>query len=191
MTIFEGFWGSLSSSFLLISIVFVISLRSIGLSFWGMIPNVSPILLVFGIIGWAGVAVDVGLMMTASIALGMVVDGTFHMLIAYQNARQAGHSSETASFHALIHTGKPICEAAMIASIGMAALLLSSFTPTVRFGVMMAAILLSSIWADLIQLPALLAMLPGKRQRLARTLALPVNEPVAVENEPAEIRKVA
>ena len=191
-TIFQGFWGSLSSSFVLISIVFVISLRSIGLSFWGMIPNLSPILLVFGVIGWAGVAVDVGVMMTASIALGMVVDGTFHMLIAYQEARKAGHSSETASFHALIHTGKPICEAALIASIGMAALLLSSFTPTVRFGMMMAAILVSSIWADLIQLPALLALLPGKRQRMAHTLALPVHEPaVEVEIEREEIRQVA
>ena len=173
LTIFQGFWESLSSSFLLITIMFIVSLRSLKLSLWGMIPNISPIVLVFGIIGWAGVAVDVGIMMTASIALGMVVDGTFHMLIAYQRSRNAGHSSQTSAFQALIRTGKPICEAAMIASIGMVALLMSSFSPTIRFGMMMAAILLSSIWAGLLQLPALLALLPGKRQRKAQMLAMP------------------
>lgn len=173
VTIFQGFWGSLSSSFILITIVFMISLRSVGLAFWGMVPNVSPILMVFGLIGWSGMSVDIGVMMTASIALGMVVDGTFHSLIAFQAARKAGHSSETASFHALIHTGKPIAEAAMIASVGMLALFLSSFTPTLRFGMMMAGILVSSIWADLIQMPAILAMLPGKRVRQTVTLVLP------------------
>ncbi len=172
-TIFGGFWESLSSSFLLITIMFLISLRSLGLSLWGMIPNVSPIILVFGVIGWAGVAVDVGIMMTASIALGMVVDGTFHMLIAFQTARKAGHSSRTSAYQALIRTGKPICEAAMIASVGMGALLLSSFSPTARFGMMMAAILMSSIWAGLLQLPAILALLPGHRRRQARTLVIP------------------
>ena len=173
LTIFQGFWESLSSSFLLITIMFVVSLRSLKLSLWGMIPNIAPIILVFGIIGWMGVAVDVGIMMTASIALGMVVDGTFHMLIAYQRSRNAGHSSQTSAFEALIRTGKAICEAALIASVGMVALLMSSFSPTRKFGMMMAAILLSSIWAGLIQLPALLSLLPGKRQRKARTLALP------------------
>ncbi len=189
LTIFQGFWESLSSSFLLITIMFVVSLRSLKLSLWGMIPNISPVVLVFGIIGWVGVAVDVGIMMTASIALGMVVDGTFHMLIAYQRSRKAGHSSRTAAFEALIRTGKAICEAALIASVGMVALLMSSFSPTVRFGAMMAAILLSSIWAGLLQLPALLALLPGKRQRKARTLALP--EVPAVVEEPQTQQQAA
>jgi len=192
MTIFAGFWESLASSFLLIAFVMVVSLRSIGLSFWGMIPNLSPIVLVFGVVGWFGMAVDVGVMMTASIALGMVVDGTFHMLIAYDLARKSGHSSETAAFQALIRRGKPIGEAAAIASIGMGALLMSSFAPTVRFGLMMAAILSSSIWAGLIQLPALLALLPGNRQPKSQTLSLPVSEPADAQNGVrVDVRKVA
>jgi len=69
---------------------------------------------------------------------------------------------------------------------------MSSFAPTVRFGLMMAAILSSSIWAGLIQLPALLALLPGNRQPKSQTLSLPVSEPADAQNGVrVDVRKVA
>ena len=192
MTIFQGFKGSFSSSFLLIAIVSLFALRSFKLTFWGMVPNISPIMFVFGLIGWCDVSVDIGMMMTGSIAFGMSVDATFHLLFAYQDARKAGHSSRSAAFHSLVHTGKPIFEAAAIASFGMLALTFSSFTPTARFGLLMAVLLWSAVLGCLVQLPAILAILPGKRMRKARTIVMPISE-VHVEGDldTAEIRQVA
>lgn len=192
MTIFQGFKESFSSSFVLIAIVSLFALRSFKLAILGLIPNVSPILFVFGLIGWSGVSVDIGMMMTGSIAFGMSVDATFHLLFAYQDARQAGHSSRTSAFHSLVHTGKPIFEAAAIASTGMLALTLSSFTPTVRFGLLMSVLLWSAVVGCLVQLPAILAMLPGKRQRSIQTLTLPKVETSTRSNDVVdEIRQVA
>ncbi len=176
LTIFQGFKESFSSSFVLIAIVSLCALRSFKLTFWGMVPNVSPIVFVFGLIGWSGASVDIGMMMTGSIAFGMSVDATFHLLFAYQEAIKAGHSSKMASFYSLVQTGKPIFEAAAIASFGMLALTLSSFTPTVRFGLLMAVLLWSAVIGCLVQLPAILAILPGKRQRKPQTIALPIEE---------------
>lgn len=165
MTIFRGFRESFSSSFVLIAIVSLFALRSLKLTLLGLIPNVTPIMFVFGLIGWLGVPVDIGMMMTGSIAFGMSVDATFHLLFAYQDAKAFGYSSSTSAFHSLVHTGKPIFEAAVIASIGMLALTLSSFTPTVRFGLLMAVLLWSAVAGCLVQLPALLAIIPGRRRR--------------------------
>jgi predicted RND superfamily exporter protein len=192
MTIFQGFKESFSSSFILIAIVSLFALRSVKLAVLGLIPNISPIMFVFGLIGWCGVSVDIGMMMTGSIAFGMSVDATFHLLFAYQDARKAGHSSQTSAFHSLAHTGKPIFEAAAIASTGMLALTLSSFTPTVRFGLLMAVLLWSAVVGCLVQLPAILAIIPGKRLRQADTVALPKAD--KAEASPAveeQIRQVA
>ncbi|RLS35081.1 MAG: RND transporter [Planctomycetota bacterium] len=192
VTIFQGFKESFSSSFVLIALVSLCALRSVKLTFWGMVPNITPIMFIFGLIGWSGASIDIGMMMTGSIAFGMSVDATFHLLFAYQEASRAGHSPRTASFYALVQTGKPIFEAAAIASIGMLALVLSSFTPTMRFGLLMAVLLWSAVVGCLVQLPAILAMLPGKRKRKSKAIALPIDD--SQEHESLmleEIRRVA
>ena len=84
ITIFQGFKESFTSSFILIAIVSLCALRSFKLTFWGMVPNISPIMFIFGLIGWSGMSVDIGMMMTGSIAFGMSVDATFHLLFAHQ-----------------------------------------------------------------------------------------------------------
>lgn len=188
MTIFQGFKESFSSSFVLIAIVSLFALRSFKLAFLGLIPNISPIMFVFGLIGWCDVSIDIGMMMTGSIAFGMSVDATFHLLFAYQDARKAGHSSRTSAFHSLVHTGKPIFEAAAIASTGMLALTLSSFTPTVRFGFLMAVLLWSAVVGCLVQLPAILAILPGERERQRKSGVLPMPK-VDVHDHPFTIQE--
>lgn len=191
-TIYQGFLDSFSSSLVLIAIVSLFSLRSFKLTFWGLVPNITPIVFVFGILGWLNIPVDIGMMMTGSIAFGMSVDGTFHLLFAYQDATRVGHSPRAATFYALVQTGKPIFEAAAIASLGMLALTASSFTPTARFGILMSVLLWTAVVGSLVQLPAILASLPGKRQRKAKTLVLPqTGEQHHLQSIEEEIRQVA
>src|SRR5690606_37376138 len=69
--IFDGFWESLAMAFLVITLVMIVALRSITLALVAMLPNIAPIAIVFGILGRTGTPVDIGTMMTASIALGI------------------------------------------------------------------------------------------------------------------------
>jgi predicted RND superfamily exporter protein len=124
-----------------------------------MVPNLGPILLVFGILGWIGMSIDIGMMMTASIALGIAVDGTFHFLVIFKQQRKLKYHSERAAYQALLSTGLPIMQSAVIAACGMLALTASSFSPTIRFGWLMAILLLVAVVGDLVFLPALLAQL--------------------------------
>ncbi|MFN0053176.1 MAG: efflux RND transporter permease subunit [Planctomycetales bacterium] len=155
--IFSGFWKSFTSAFVVIGIVMAIALRSIRIMLLAMIPNLVPLGIVFGLLGWIGMPVDIGMMMTGSIALGISIDGTFHFLVRYLEQLEVGKSNGHAVRIALLTTGGPIFESIVVSSIGMLALAMSSFAPTVRFGVLMATLLMATLAGDLLLLPALLA----------------------------------
>jgi len=161
--IFTGFWKSFLTAFVIITVVMIVSLRSLSTGVVAMIPNLTPILLVFGVLGWAGWYVDIGMMMSGSIALGIAVDGTFHFLVRYHEQRRDGGTRHDSSREALGRTGPPILLAAIIAAAGMLALSLSPFLPTMRFGLLTSAMLVTALLGDLVLLPALLAL--GSRGR--------------------------
>jgi len=179
--IFEGFWQSFAAACLTISIVMVLSLRSFTAGLIAMIPNIIPIWLVFGGVGFLGMPVDIGMMMTGSIALGISVDCTFHFLVHYQQTYRKCGSSTEACKRALEHSGEPMLDSTMISSLGLLALCLSSFTPTSRFGMLMAAQMVASLLGELVLLPAMLCCRPDLRRREAdqpepATLSEPVTE---------------
>lgn len=155
--IFNGFWKSFTSALVVIGIVMGIALRSFRIMILAMIPNLVPLGIVFGTLGWLGIPVDIGMMMTGSIALGISIDGTFHFLVRYLEQCEAGKPNAHAVRVALLTTGGPIFESIVVSSIGMLALTLSSFAPTVRFGLLMATLLMATLAGDLLLLPALLA----------------------------------
>jgi predicted RND superfamily exporter protein len=161
--IFDGFWQSFTAACITISIVMVLSLRSFLAGAIAMIPNIIPIWLVFGAVGFCGMPVDIGMMMTGSIALGISVDCTFHFLVKYQSAYRKGVSSTEAVLQSLEHSGEPMLDSTMISALGMLALCFSSFAPTARFGCLMAAQMLASLLGELVLLPALLCCRPGRR----------------------------
>jgi len=161
--IFVGFWESFSTAFFIITAVMVISLRSMKAGLIAMIPNLTPVCIVFGLLGWSGMPVEIGTMMTGSIALGLAVDGTFHYLVRYNESYRRGDCSTRAARKALLMTGGAILHASVITAIGMTALGLSSFAPTARFGLMMTALMMAAVIGDLILLPALLSLRPQRR----------------------------
>jgi len=133
----------------------------ISRSFWGglvaMLPNVLPVLMVFGGMGWLGVDVDVGSMMTASIALGVAVDDTIHYLNWYREELDRLKDRKLAILAAYKHCATPTFQAAIISGLGLSVFALSTFTPTQRFGYLMLIILWMGVVAELIFFPALLA----------------------------------
>ncbi len=122
-----------------------------------MIPNTLPVLVVFGGMGWLGAAVDIGSMMSASIALGVAVDDTIHFLTWFREELAKGTSRREALLLTYRRCASPTLQAAMISGLGLSIFAMSTFTPTQRFGWLMLTILLAGVVAELIMLPALLA----------------------------------
>jgi len=185
--IFDGFWQSFTAACLTITIVMILSLRSVVMGLVAMVPNIIPIWLVFGGIGYLGFPVDIGMMMTGSIALGISVDCTFHFLVAYQKSYRVGRTTQEACQDALAHSGEPMLDSTLVSTLGMLALCLSNFTPTARFGLLMASQMSASLFGELMILPALLCLRP-RRRRAAAPLDQPAGQ-ATVETDEAPIHR--
>ena len=104
-----------------------------------------------------GVDVDVGSMMTASIALGVAVDDTIHYLNWFREELDRVGDRKKAILAAYKHCATPTLQAAVISGLGLSVFAISTFTPTQRFGTLMLVILWLGAVAELIYFPALLA----------------------------------
>lgn len=132
-----------------------------------MIPNIVPIWFVFGAVGFLGMTVDISMMMTGSIALGISVDCTFHFMVWYRQNRKAGKTAAQSAEIALQHCGEPMLDSTIVGSVGMLALGLSNFAPTARFGYVMSALMIASLYGEVILLPALLCIGQKRKNKQA------------------------
>lgn len=157
-----GLVDSLISSFLLIMLVMVFILKNFTAGFLSMLPNLFPVVVVFGFMSFAGILVDVGTMMTASVAMGIAVDDTIHYLTWFRYGIEQGKSPKEACLLAYDRCATAMTQTTLIGGLGLSAFAFSTFTPTQMFGVMMLAILTVALCGDLIFLPSMLSGPAGK-----------------------------
>jgi predicted RND superfamily exporter protein len=163
----EGLQSSFLTAFVLIGLVMCVLLRGPGAGLVSMLPNVFPAVFIFGTMGWLNLItgdmpVDVGSMMTASVAMGIAVDGTLHFLSWFRRGVTDGLSRVEAVRGAYLNCGNAMLQTALIAGLGQLVLGMSGFLPVSRFGIMMCLLLFAGVLADLLLTPALLVSPLGK-----------------------------
>jgi len=144
-------------SFVTISPLMMVLSRGVFAGIVAMLPNALPVFVVFGGMGWMGIQVDIGSMMTASIALGVAVDDTIHFLTWYREELVKQPDRGRAILAAYKRCATPTFQAALISGLGLSIFACSTFEPTQRFGYLMLTILLAGMVAELVFFPALLA----------------------------------
>lgn len=181
---------SLIRSFSLASVlilgVFVITLRSFWAGLVAMIPNVIPITVVFGCASWMGHKVDVGTMITASIALGIAVNGTLHYLTWVQLGMRKGQTRREAIISALAHCGPAMWQTSATVALGLLVLLPAELLLISRFGWLMASMIGVALLSDIILIPQLLAGPLGYFFEPAKKQPAPVAEADSGNAEHAE-----
>jgi uncharacterized protein len=176
----SSFW-----SFITITPIIMIVCRSILGGGVVMMPNVLPVLVIFGGMGWLGIPVDIGSMMAASIALGVAVDDTIHFLTWYRDGLNRLGERNPAIVYAYRRAGPPTVQAALISGLGLAVFAFSTFTPTQKLGWLMMTILLCGMVAELVMLPAILAGPLGKVFPIRRPPSAPaIPTPHAPKRKP-------
>lgn len=149
-------------AFLIIAVVMTIVQGGLISGLVSMVSNVFPPLMIFGLLGWLSIAVDIGSVMTASVALGIAVDDTLHYLTFYRRRLDAGYSPVDSVLYAYRHCGKAMIQTSVICGLGLLVFAFSNFVPTSRFAWMMFGLLFMALLGDLIVLPALLLSPLGK-----------------------------
>jgi predicted RND superfamily exporter protein len=171
---------SFITAFAIICPIMMILMRGFWAGMIAMVPNVAPALVVFGGLGWAGVPVDIGTVLTASVSLGIAVDGTLHFLNWYTRGLQAGMTSGEAIRSSFRHCSLAMTQTTLICGLGLLVFGLSSFVPAARFAWLMFVLLLAALAGDLLLLPVMLA---GPMGRVFRRAAPAVPHEAVGERE--------
>jgi predicted RND superfamily exporter protein len=169
--------GDLFRSFLaacgVILLVLVVVERSVGMAVVAMVSNVFPMVLLFGLLGWTRTPLDIGSVMTASIALGMAIDGTLHFITFFRRDRAAGGGPSRAVWAAYRHCGAALVQCTIVCGHGILVFAGSSFAPTSRFALMLVGLLVAALVGDLLLLPAILVGPLGRRFAAGPRQAMP------------------
>lgn len=183
--VLDSLVSSFGSAFATIAIVMMIISRSIIAGAICMIPNILPLGVVFGVISWYGVPVDIGTMITASIALGLAVDATMHLLTWFREGIREGKTRQEAIAQAMGHCAPAMWQTSAVVTLGMLMLYPSELLLVSRFGWMMAALTVVAVGGDLIMMPAMLSGILGrlventvKREAKSQTPATQSHPPV-------------
>jgi predicted RND superfamily exporter protein len=155
----KGQVSSLSLAFICIFIIMSALFMSFKVGFVAMIPNVFPILINYGIMGWTGIALSSATSLIASIALGIAVDDTIHYLARYNGEFKKDFDKKRAMKASLLTAGQPIVFTSITLGIAFAVLLVSRFQPTVYFGLLMMITMVTALFGSLVILPVLMLRL--------------------------------
>jgi len=149
-------------AFILITITMMILLRGFWSGLLSMVPNVFPTAIVFGFMGWLALPVDMGSMMTASVALGIAIDGTLHFLTWFYCGMDEGLTRQEAVKFAYTRCATAMSQTTIVCGIGMLVFCINGFIPVARFAWLMCVLLFLALVGDLVTLPALLYCPLGK-----------------------------
>jgi len=142
-----------------IALMLLILFRSLRLAVIGIAPNLLAAAIILGVMGWAGIPLDMMTITIASITLGIAVDNSIHYIYRFRSEiGRVGDYVETLHYcHANI--GRAIFYTAITIIAGFSILVLSNFLPTIYFGVFTALGMAMALLASLTLLPRLILWL--------------------------------
>ncbi len=150
---------------LFITIIMLALLKGFKLGLLAMIPNLLPIFSVMGIMGYMSIPLDTTTMTLGSIAIGIAVDDTIHLLHQFRIHFKEHGQVEQAIQHAFNHTGRAMVMTSLILTCGFCCLLVGALAYNRWFGVLISAMVLLALVLDLCFAPALLRLFfKSKRQ---------------------------
>ena len=153
---------SLSLAIFLIAMLMAYMFRSAKMIFVSLIPNLLPLIVTAGLMGYLGVAIKPSTILIFSIAFGIAVDDTIHFLAKYRQELIANNWEINISvYNALRETGVSMFYTSIVLFFGFSVFTVSDFGGTVALGALVSATLLFAMLANLLLLPSMLLSLEG------------------------------
>ena len=151
---------SLALAILLISLFMAYMFRSFRMIVISLVPNLLPLLITAGVMGYFGVSIKPSTILVFSIAFGISVDDTIHFLAKYRQELMGSRwSIKKSVFAALRETGVSMFYTSIVLFFGFSVFITSNFGGTVALGALISGTLLLAMMANLLLLPVLLLSL--------------------------------
>lgn len=137
-------------------LLFVLGSRKVGVI--AIIPNIFPIVMIFGLMGYLKIPLEMHLLLVAPITIGIAVDDTIHFLTHYRLEMQKHGDIRRAIMETIREAGQAIVFTSVILAVGFQSYLLSSSMGFIYFGIFSGIAMLAALLADLFLLPAMLTV---------------------------------
>lgn len=161
--IISGLKESIGWAFLLISLCMLYLFKSARILICSLIPNIIPLVITAGVMGWAGVPLKPSTVLVFSVALGIAIDITIRFLVNYkQELPTYGNNIQQTVAATIQNTGLSIVYTSLVLIAGFVIFCFSSFGGTIALGWLTSVTLLVATITNLVLLPVLLLHLRKK-----------------------------
>ena len=157
-----------------ITLLIMIQLRSWVLGLLSIIPNLPPVAVIIGLMGWMSIPLDNVTVFAVAVAIGLAVDDTIHYLTQLKrDIASSMHGRETTAEileKSYQHTARTLISTSSTLFFGFLMLSLTPTQPAIFFGFLGAAAIIVALWGDLVFLPSLILTFPVVRRLLEAEL---------------------
>ena len=158
--------SSLLIALIMVIIIVSILLRSFDKGIYAIIPIIATIIILFGFMGLTGIPLDIATVLVASIALGIGIDYSIHIITHFNHSFNGNGDVEKALEETIMISGKAIIINVVSVAAGFLVLLFSELVPLQNFGLLVALSMIGSGLGALTLLPVILILASRKPKKI-------------------------
>lgn len=166
--IISGLKQSIIWAFFLIAVCMLYLFRSLRILICSLLPNIIPLVITAGVMGWAGVPLKPSTVLVFSIALGIAIDITIRFLVNYKQDGSPTSSTTSTVIKTIHSTGISIVYTSLVLIAGFIIFCFSGFGGTQALGWLTSLTLVMATLTNLIFLPALLIAISPKKNKVKK-----------------------
>jgi len=164
--IISGLKESILWAFLLIALCMLYLFKSWRILLCSLLPNVIPLVITAGVMGWAGVPLKPSTVLIFSVALGIAIDITIRFLVNYKQQSSGGSDPKATVVETIHSTGLSIIYTSIVLIAGFVIFCFSGFGGTKALGWLTSLTLVTATVANLVLLPALIIGFYKKKEQV-------------------------
>ncbi len=155
--------GSISIAIIFVILIVGLILRSLVSGIYASVPIITTIIILFGVMGISGISLNIATVLVASVALGIGIDYSIHIISHFNHTYQKTANFQIALEDSIIISGKAIIINVISVSAGFLILVFSDMVPLQYFGILISLCMLSSGFGALTLLPVILILVHRKK----------------------------
>ncbi len=156
---------SYTIAFVLITLLMILLIGDIRMGIVSMVPNIFPIIVTLGLMGWIGINLDLFTLLIGSIAIGLAVDDTIHFLHNFKRYHQEIGNVKEAVEQTMMTAGRAMLVTSIVLTTGFWLFMFASMNNLFAFGLLTGFTLICAFLADILIVPAILSLLTWKGSR--------------------------
>ncbi|AXX86830.1 RND superfamily transporter [Malaciobacter marinus] len=157
-SLFDSQVKTLGFVILTLFIMFLILFRSFTIATIAILANIVPISIIFGIMGWSKIPLDIMTITIAAISIGIGVDDTIHYIHRFKEEFKKDHNYINAMQRSHRSIGFAMLYTSIAVMVGFSILVLSNLIPTIYFGILTVIVMATILASALLLLPRLLIL---------------------------------